>query len=121
MDIGAADIRRWHRAKGWLDIGYHFVIRRDGTVETGRNIATPGAHVAGFNSCSIGICMVGGQGERGNPENNFTEAQFRALYHQLQLLQAKFPNAAVQGHRDFPKVAKDCPSFDVREWLASHD
>lgn len=121
MDIGAADIRRWHRAKGWLDIGYHFVIRRDGTVETGRNIATPGAHVEGFNSCSIGICMVGGLDDKGDPENNFTEAQFRSLYHQLQLLQAKFPNASIQGHRDFPKVAKACPSFDVRGWLASHD
>ena len=120
MDIGAAEIRRWHRAKGWLDIGYHFVIRRDGTVETGRNITTPGAHVEGWNHCSVGVCLVGGVDEKGNPENNFTEAQFRSLYHQLQLLQAKFPNAAVQGHRDFPKVAKACPSFDVREWLKGH-
>ena len=64
MDIGAEDIRKWHvEERGWSDIGYHKVIRRDGTVETGRDIDVSGAHAAGFNSVSIGVCLVGGRGE----------------------------------------------------------
>ena len=60
MDIGAKDIDRWHREKGWLGCGYHKVIRRDGTVEDGRPMNKAGAHVRGINRQSIGICLAGG-------------------------------------------------------------
>ena len=118
-DIGAYDIDRWHRAQGWQAIGYHFVIRRDGTVEEGRELDVIGAHVSGHNINSVGICLVGGVSEDdvNVPENNFTPAQFEALKGLLQDLREKYPKAHIQGHRDFPKVAKACPSFSVADWL----
>lgn len=135
LDIGAAEIRKWHKTKGWLDIGYHFVIRRNGLLESGRDSSVYGAHVEGFNNCSLGICLVGGVNEAAplNPkksaadnrkdalashaEDNFTDAQFHTLWDLLKNLQALYPNAQILGHRDFPNVAKDCPSFDVRQWI----
>lgn len=128
-DIGKAEIDRWHRAQGWLMIGYHFVIRRDGKVETGRPEDAIGSHVQGYNHNSIGISLVGGVNEKGQPEDNFTSAQYEALANLLRTLKAKYPKAQVCGHRDFsPDKNKDgkitsnewlkaCPSFDVREWL----
>jgi hypothetical protein len=117
MDVGRAEIDRWHRALGWLMIGYHFVIRRDGRVETGRPLEAIGSHVQGYNSNSVGICLVGGVDAKGKSEDNFTSAQFAALAELLIELRKKYPKATIQGHRDFPKVAKDCPCFDVRNWI----
>lgn len=116
MDIGAEEIRHWHKKRGWKDIGYHVVIRRDGSVELGRALNVTGAHVYGHNHNSVGICVVGGINDDGNAENNFTEAQFDTLRNVIDEMQARYPGAQLMGHRDFPEVAKDCPSFDVREW-----
>lgn len=119
QDIGLAEIDRWHRAQGWNGAGYHFVIRRDGTTEFGRPENTIGAHVEGYNSTSVGICMVGGIAEAdGKPEDNFTKEQMLTLLVLLKGLQKVYPKAIVQGHRDFPGVKKACPSFDVKKWLA---
>ena len=118
QNVTAADIGRWHRQKGFLKIGYHFVIRRDGTVEKGREVSEVGAHVQGYNSQSLGICLVGGVDENLKAQNNFTPAQFDALTKLLKDLTQQFPQATVQGHRDFPKVNKDCPCFDVKQWWA---
>lgn len=122
-DIGAADIRKWHRQKGWVDIGYHFVIRRNGKVETGRPVDMPGAHEPKINRNSIAICLVGGSPPIGSPEhkrglgeNNFTPAQFTSLEKLLRELKAKHPAAEIIGHRDVPGVRKACPSFDVKSW-----
>ena len=119
QDITAADIGRWHRQRGFLKIGYHFVIRRDGTVETGRGLDEVGAHVEGFNSQSIGVCLVGGIDAKGKAEDNFTNEQWAALEVLLKDLVIKFPGAKVQGHRDFPNVKKDCPCFDTKKWWES--
>lgn len=116
-DIGAKEITRMHRERGFLTIGYHFVIRRSGTVEGGRELDTIGAHAEGWNSRSVGICLVGGIDKNGKAENNFTDDQFHALAILLQVLREKFPKASVLGHRDLPNVKKDCPCFDVRRWL----
>ncbi|QSI31454.1 lysozyme [Variovorax sp. RKNM96] len=118
-NIGAKDIDRWHRDKGWLCIGYHHVIRRDGTVEAGRPMDQPGAHVEGHNAESIGICLVGGVDANLKPENNFTMAQMQALIDLLKRLRPTYPIATIQGHRDFPGVAKACPSFAARDWAAN--
>ena len=126
-DIGAKEIDRWHRQRGFFKIGYHFVIRRDGTLEYGRKLAgwngattsEVGAHVSNFNSQSIGICMVGGLDENGKAENNFEPAQWETLSWLVHELVMKYPKTIVQGHRDFPKVAKDCPCFDVKAWWKS--
>lgn len=121
MDIGAKEIRSWHKAKGWSDIGYHYVIRRDGKVEKGRPDARVGAHVAGHNRDSIGICLVGGVNENLVPENNYTEAQWKALEELLHKLVQKYPEACVRGHRDFPGVSKACPCFDAEPWAYKHN
>lgn len=129
-DIGRADIDLWHRRQGWRMIGYHFVIRRDGTLEIGRPEGEPGAHVSGHNADSIGICMVGGLGADGKGEDNFTPPQRATLRGLLVRLSRTYPDADVYGHRDLSpdrngdgRVTKDewvkeCPSFDVRAWWA---
>lgn len=117
MDVGAERIARWHRARGFSDIGYHFVIRRGGQVETGRALERPGAHVGGHNAHSIGVCLAGGKAENyDRPEMNFTEAQMSALRSLLFELRQRFPRAAVMGHCDYPGVSKPCPCFDVQAW-----
>jgi N-acetylmuramoyl-L-alanine amidase len=118
QDVGAADIRRWHKNQGWADIGYHYVIRRDGKVERGRAERSVGAHVGGHNATSIGVCMVGGvkQTDFRVPENNFTAAQWTSLRTLIAGLVAKYPGVKVLGHRDYPRVSKACPSFDARAW-----
>jgi N-acetylmuramoyl-L-alanine amidase len=118
-DIGRAELDRMHRERGFRCIGYHFVIRRDGRVESGRPLTEPGAHVEDYNSCSIGVCLVGGVDDKLKPVPNFTGDQMDALRGLLVDLLSRFPDARVQGHRDFPNVAKACPSFDVRHWLAT--
>lgn len=121
MDIGVAEIRQWHtdpppKGRGWNDIGYHFVIRREGAVEKGRPIDTVGAHVEGHNANSIGICLVGGIDAKGKPESNFLPEQWKALEHLLVALTLKYPNVRICGHRDL-NPGKDCPSFSVPAWL----
>jgi N-acetyl-anhydromuramyl-L-alanine amidase AmpD len=115
--VDAKVIDRWHRERGFLKIGYHFVIKRDGTVEKGREINEIGAHVYGYNSVSVGICLAGGLDDEGKPQDNFTHDQYAALALLIIRLREVFPGAVTQGHRDFPKVAKDCPCFDVKPWV----
>lgn len=121
QDIGAADIDRWHRQRGYLKIGYHYVIRRDGTLEQGRGENEPGAHARGWNHRSIGICLVGGVMPNGKtPEDNFTVAQWETLHTLLRSLRMRYPQADIVGHRDLPGVAKECPCFDVATWCDTH-
>ena len=111
----AADIRAWHKAKGWKDIGYHWVIRIDGTIEPGRPEPTVGAHVEGHNSYTIGVVYVGGVAKDSlQPKDTRTAAQKAAMLNLLGDLKRRFPKAEILGHRDFPKVAKACPSFDAK-------
>lgn len=131
QDIGAAEIKSWHTSpppagRGWSDIGYALVIRRSGAAEAGRDADHDGdtfddigAHVAGYNAKAVGVCMVGGKGSDGKPQNNFTKEQFATLARVVRQLKQRFPQAEVVGHRDIPGVAKDCPCFDVRAWWAS--
>ncbi len=116
QNIGIAEIRQWHEQRGWNDIGYHYVIRRDGTQETGRPLERAGAHAKGHNAFSIGICLVGGVDAGNHPQNNFTPTQFASLRRLLLHLQQRFPESRICGHRDLPKVRKACPSFDVTSW-----
>ena len=140
-DIGAAEIRNLHmapktehirwgvyiiRGKGWSDIGYHLVIRRDGLIEFGRAANAVGAHVLGYNRISFGIVMVGGVDEQGKSENNYTEAQWKSVDHAVHFSHYAFPDAKILGHRDLSpdldgdgkieqhEWTKDCPCFDAR-------
>lgn len=117
QDIGVDEIRRWHRQRGWLDVGYHFIIKRDGEVERGRPHDVPGAHARGFNHISLGVCLVGGVESDGKtPESNFTAFQWKELERLVTDLKRLHPDAQVLGHRDLPNVNKACPSFDTVEW-----
>ena len=118
-DIGVEAIDRWHRERGWRKVGYHYVITRDGLVQFGRCADEMGAHVKGRNDTSIGICLVGGVDEEGEPEDNYTPNQQVSLRALLEALQYAYPEAEVVGHRDFPEVDKACPCFDVQEWYTN--
>ena len=129
-DIGTAELKRIHlpasRRLGFKNtlLGYHKVIRRDGTVEEYYPEDRQVAHVVNsVNKVSIAICMIGGIDKSGKAQNNFTEAQFASLKSELDRLEAKYPRANVVGHRNFngtPNATpKDCPSFDVVKWRAS--
>ena len=127
--ITAADINRMHRQRGFARIGYHFFIRLDGTVELGRPIETPGAHVAGHNSYSVAICYAGGLDKAGKAKDTRTPAQLAAMEKLVRQQKVRFPKARIVGHRDLSpdldrdgKVEKhewlkDCPCFDVSAWL----
>ena len=111
-DYTVADIRQMHKAKGWLDIGYHYLIYRDGSIHEGRNVDLVGAHCQGHNAQSIGVCYVGGVARDGKtPKDTRTAAQKDALVHLLMQLVCLYPDARIHGHRDF--AAKACPSFDA--------
>lgn len=111
-DYTVADIRQMHKAQGWVDIGYHYLIYRDGSIHEGRNVDMVGAHCQGHNAQSIGVCYVGGVARDGKtPKDTRTQAQKDALIHLLMQLVCLYPDATIRGHRDF--AAKACPSFDA--------
>jgi len=121
MDIGKTEIDQWHRDRGWNGIGYHFVIRRDGTVETGRPVHRVGAHVGNHNTGNIGICMVGGlkQGTKNTPEDNYTSDQWTALNQLLTELHERWPDAKLMGHNDFRgHETRGCPCFNQKIYFA---
>ena len=121
-DVSAATIRKWHTdpepiGRGWLDIGYHFVIRLDGTVEEGRPVERAGAHTRGHNADSIGICYVGGGVQV--YRDTRTPEQKQALYELTKRLLKEHPGATVHGHNEFDS-GKACPSFDAAADWAAH-
>ena len=113
----AAQIDSWHRERGFhLGIGYHYVIRRDGTIEPGRPEWMIGAHchVKGhhYNSHSIGICYEGGLNARGQPDDTRTAAQKATMRQLLEDLHQRYPRAMIVGHRDLSHD-RDCPCFNA--------
>jgi len=111
----AADIDGWHKDKGWNGIGYHYVVRRDGTVELGRPLEAIGSHVVGHNAHSIGVCYEGGLDALGQKADTRTPEQRQALRTLLEELHKQFPRALIVGHHDL-NPQKDCPCFDVSEY-----
>ena len=108
-------ITRWHKARGFNTIGYHFFISREGTICIGRPLSTAGAHCKGHNAHSIGICYEGGLNEKGEPADTRTLAQRLAMQDLVRQLLTRYPSATVHGHCEF--AAKACPCFDVPEWV----
>lgn len=102
-----------HKARGFNGIGYHYYITRDGQLHLTRPEELVGAHARDYNKHSIGICYEGGLNEQGNPADTRTPAQKRTLLTLLYSLRADYPTARILGHRDLPKVKKDCPCFDA--------
>ena len=107
-------IRDWHLAKGWNDIGYHFYIDLDGTINKGRDIDKIGAHCKGHNRNSIGICYCGGVETDGKtPKDTRTQEQKDSLLNVLKTLKAMYPEVVIYTHNEFANKA--CPSFDATE------
>lgn len=119
MDWGLREIRQSHKERGFLDVGYHFIIKRDGTIEAGRDEDVIGAHVEGYNSTSVGVCLVGGVDDRLKPEANFTPAQMQALRSLLVTLLAKYEGSILRAHHDV--APKACPSFDLKRWWEKNE
>lgn len=116
MDIGVKEIDQWHRERGFDSCGYHFVIRRDGKLEQGRPMEQTGAHAAGYNYESLGICLVGGRSDDDEPEFNYTADQMMKLRALVAILKDLYPGIEVIGHRDVS--GKACPSFDAKAYFA---
>jgi N-acetylmuramoyl-L-alanine amidase len=115
-DVKAATISEWDKAK-FGQISYHWVIELDGTAVRTLPDTTKGAHVGKANSNNIGICYVGGVDKAGNPKDTRTTEQKKALATLIRTYQSRVPNLIVLGHRNWPKVAKACPSFDCPGWV----
>lgn len=114
--IGAKQIRSWHLERGFRDIGYHYVIKRDGTLQLGRPIEQVGAHVRGYNKDSIGICLVGGMSRKtGKAVNDYTSNQWQTLRMVVGGLMMQFPHTEILGHNNLTNK-KTCPNFDVLAW-----
>lgn len=116
--VNAAVIDRWHKARGWAGIGYHYVILINGKIELGRMIDKVGAHVKNMNKNSIGICYIGGVEKEKNkkgewtPKDTRTPEQIATLLELLRILKKTFPKATIHGHNEFSPKA--CPSFNVQ-------
>ena len=106
-------VRNMHKARGFSDIGYHYLIGLNGERWEGRNVNLIGAHCEGHNSNSIGVCYVGGVDKKMQAKDTRTEKQKDALVALLKDLRKLYPKAKIYGHRDFDKKGKACPSFDA--------
>lgn len=112
-DFTTTDIRAWHKARGFTDVGYHYVVYRDGTVALGRPIGQVGAHVSGHNTGSIGVCYIGGVSADGKvAKDTRTKAQTSSLLWLTQQLVKKFNVKRIRGHSEVANKA--CPSFNVQ-------
>lgn len=113
-DVDISDIRKWHLDRGWDDVGYHYVVKLDGTIQAGRDHNTIGAHCYGHNTKSIGICFVGGMTyDMSAVKDTRTKAQKESLIFLLGTLKRMYPKAELFGHKDLRPT--DCPGFDVRK------
>jgi len=116
MDVDSQWIRDIHvKQNGWKDIGYHYIILRDGTLEKGRPESQSGAHVAGHNASTIGVCLIGGKARKGENPTNFTKEQWRVLEALVTDLTNRYEEAEVVGHCDLDS-GKTCPTFNVKAW-----
>lgn len=112
-DVDAEEINRWHKNRGFSQIGYHYIIKLDGTIEEGRSVHMVGAHTKGQNTGSLGIVYVGGVDNKNKAKDTRTPEQDTALTNLLTYLISKYPDATIHGHNEFANKA--CPSFDVQK------
>ena len=126
-DYTVDDIRRWHKQRGYSDVGYHYIVYRNGILAQGRDVNIIGAHASGHNAHSIGICYIGGMSaDNTRPEDTRTLRQKGRLLSLLVDLRKLYPNARIIGHRDLSEDKngdgiiepsewmKACPSFDAK-------
>lgn len=116
-----SDINTWHQKQGYSMVGYHYVIKLDGTIQKGREEYMRGAHCHGQNTTSIGIAYVGGMSEdNDHPEDTRTEEQKKAMLELINSLRRKYKEKegiilSIHGHNEFANKA--CPSYIVSKEL----
>ena len=115
--VDATEIDQWHRDRGWSMIGYHRVIRLDGSVEQGRPYTRRGAHVSGNNQNTIGICMIGGLDSNDKPKNTFTDEQFNTLMTEIINIRTFCNISQVKGHRDYSPDLNGDGLITPDEWV----
>ena len=116
-DYSVETIRDWHvKGRGWSDIGYHWVIRLDGSIEVGRPLERSGAHTKGHNKDSVGVCYIGGCDADGKPKDTMNPEQEKAWRMIVLSLRTLYGDLTIHGHNEFAKKA--CPSFIVKEKFA---
>ena len=117
LSAKVAEIKRWHLARGFNDIGYHWIIDRDGAIVKGRDESTPGAHVEGHNTGSIGVSLIGGHGSNESDpfDKHFTSDQALALRNLINEIKHRTPIKHIRGHNEVS--AKACPGFNVKRWV----
>lgn len=116
--VDISEIRQWHLARGFTDVGYHVVIQPDGEIQPGRGLNVVGAHVKGANEGNLGICLVG--------RDKFSKAQFDAMAKWIENVRRIYTIDPweVYGHYEFPSAreqGKTCPNMDIRRihWFLS--
>lgn len=109
------DLQAEFKAKGWKSPGYHYVIEPNGKLTKLLDSSMVSNGVQGYNSVTINIAYIGGIDKNLNPIDNRTKEQKETIVNLLQFLRKEYPNAVIQGHRDFPNVAKECPCFDAKD------
>tara|TARA_R110002126_G_scaffold202624_1_gene349982 strand:+ start:1043 stop:1456 length:414 start_codon:yes stop_codon:yes gene_type:complete len=114
-DVKTETVRGWHvNERGWSDIGYHWVVELDGSVNKGRDESRSGAHAKGHNRASIGVCYIGGVDADMKAKDTRTDKQKEALHCLImEDLKGRYPDAVVLGHNDIS--SKACPSFNAKE------
>jgi len=114
---GVRDLWAEFRRKGWKNPGYHYVVTADGAIHQMLDEDRTANGVRGYNSVSVHVAYVGGVdlGNKLAPVDNRTEAQKKSLRSLLRILKGRYPDAVIQGHRDFPNAAKACPCFDAKK------
>ena len=111
-DYTPEQLKHDHLQRGFIDVGYHYYIRKDGSVTQHRRLNEVGAHCRPFNRCSIGICYEGGLDTNGKPKDTRTLKQRATLIGLLLDLHRKFPKAVIRGHNEMPgAIPKECPNF----------
>jgi len=115
-------IRQMHiRERGWNDIGYHWLIDRDGTILRGRSETVVGAHIAGHNTGKIGVSLFGGKTSKHRDPflKNYTSRQEVALLDLIEDIKARTKIKRIKGHNEYDN-GKACPGFWVPDWLKEH-
>lgn len=109
--------RYWREQLKWKAPGYHYIVSANGGVKQLAEESAVTNGVAGFNSVSIHVSYIGGVDPKNQPADTRTPDQLASMKALVKKLKARYPKAIIQGHRDFPRVAKACPSFEVAAWL----
>lgn len=115
-EFSIKDIDKWHRDRGFKKVGYHYVIKLDGTIEKGREENEIGAHCTNHNNKSIGICYIGGLDDNGKPKDTRTQLQKDSLNNLVKDLMKKYGLKLEDVHGHYEFANKACPCFKIESF-----